>query len=70
MYIMHKYNQAVVGDEYFGADKPVGLKERMSTAIKTVHNLVAHAWSVIGRQLAMSVVPSTEKIQRRKWAAQ
>jgi hypothetical protein len=42
LYIRHKYNQAVVdafvGDEYFGADRSVGLKERMNTAVKRFKN--------------------------------
>jgi len=40
LYIRHKYNQAVVdafvGDEYFGADRSVVLKENMGAAVKTV----------------------------------
>ncbi len=40
LYIRHKYNQAVVdafvGDEYFGANRSVVMKERMGSAVKTV----------------------------------
>ncbi len=52
LYIRHKYNHAVVdafvGDEYFGADRSVALKERMSTAVKTVQKLSAAAKSAVG----------------------
>jgi hypothetical protein len=51
LFIMHKYNQAVVdafvGDEYFGADKSVGLKERMNTAVKTVRKSSVAAKSAV-----------------------
>jgi len=52
LYIRHKYNQSVVdafvGDEYFGANSFVVLKERMSTTVKTVQKLSAAAKSAVG----------------------
>ena len=52
LYIRHKYNQAVVnafvGDEYFGADRFVVLKERMGLAVRTFQKLSAAAKAAVG----------------------
>ena len=52
LYIRHKYNQAVVdafvGDEYFGADCSVVLKERMGAAVKIVKKLLVAAKAAVG----------------------
>ena len=52
LYIRHKYNQTVVdqfvGDEYFGADRSVVLKERMATAVKEVQKLSVAAKNAVG----------------------
>ena len=40
LYVHHKYNNAVaenfVGDEYFGAERKQGVKERMRASVKEV----------------------------------
>ena len=52
LYIRHKYNKAVeenfVGDDFFGADRKLPLKERMRASVKEVQKLSAQAKAAVG----------------------
>ena len=52
LYIRYKCSQAMVdafiGDEYFGADRSVVLKERMGSAVKTDQKLSVAAKAAVG----------------------
>jgi hypothetical protein len=65
----HPYNQVVVdafvGDEDFGADMFVCLKEKMNTAVKTMHKLSR----LTSRQSGMLGAPSAEKATKRTGVA-
>jgi len=51
-YIRHKYNQSVVeafmGDEYFGANRSVVLRERTGRTVKTMQKVFAGAKAAVG----------------------
>ncbi len=52
MCIRHKYNKAVeenfVGDEFFGADRKLPLKDRMRASVKEVQKLSSQVRAALG----------------------
>ncbi len=52
LYIRHKYNKAMeedfVGDDFFGADRKLPLKERMRASVKEVRKLSAQVKAAVG----------------------
>ncbi len=52
LYVLHKYNSAVVdnfdGDEFFGAERKLDMKERMRDWVKEVQKLSADAKKAVG----------------------